>query len=530
MSTLDESKELEILREAVDKAENKNKSRVILSESVKNIITIVEDYITRHQLICYGGTAINNVLPIDDQFYDREVEIPDYDVFSKDPMEDAKNLANLYYQNKYTDVEAKTGVHEGTYKVYVNSIPVADITFLVPEIFDNIIKTSIKVNGILYAPPNFLRMSMYLELSRPDGDVTRWEKILKRLILLNKHFPIKGHKCDSLNFIRSFETGTEEEVQDIYSTVKQTLINQGVVFFGGFAATLYGKYMPRHQRKQLKHNADFDVLSSNPEMTATIIKERLDEKNYKDINIVKHNSIGEIIPEHYQIFVGEETVGIIYQTTACHSYNKIKIGENIIRIATIDTMLSFFLAFIYVDRPYYDHERILCMAQYLFIVQSKNRLKQTGLLKRFSISCYGYQQTFADLRNERLKKFKALKKNMNKEEYNKLFFKYKPDLEAVTKSKKPSNKKNKTLKNKSKEKTDNKKPAKKAKKKAAKKVDKKANKKVAKKANKKQTGGANEVDPVDVDEVDPVDVDDPVDQIGGDSDDREIPMIIGGNW
>ena len=66
--------------------------------------------------------------------------------------------------------------------------------------------------------------------------------------------------------------------------------------------------------------------------------------------------------------------------------------------------------------------------------------------------------------------------------------------------------------------------------KAAKKVDKKANKKVAKKANKKQTGGANEVDPVDVDEVDPVDVDDPVDQIGGDSDDREIPMIIGGNW
>ena len=41
-------------------------------------------------------------------------------------------------------------------------------------------------NKIYYAPPNFLRMSMYLELSRPDGDVSRWEKVLKRLILLNK--------------------------------------------------------------------------------------------------------------------------------------------------------------------------------------------------------------------------------------------------------------------------------------------------------------------------------------------------------
>ena len=41
------------------------------------------------------------------------------------------------------------------------------------------------------------------------------------------------------------------------------------------------------------------------------------------------------------------------------------------------------------------------MAQYLFFVQAKNRLKQTGLLKRFSISCYGYQPTFSDIRNEK---------------------------------------------------------------------------------------------------------------------------------
>ena len=39
--------------------------------------------------------------------------------------------------------------------------------------------------------------------------------------------------------------------------------------------------MPQHQRKQLKHNADFDVLSTDPETTATIIKERLDAKLLK---------------------------------------------------------------------------------------------------------------------------------------------------------------------------------------------------------------------------------------------------------
>jgi len=452
MVDLYEDRELVILRERVDEAENKNKGHVHLTDSIKRMIVLVEDFIKENNLICYGGTAINNILPVDSQFYNRSIEIPDYDVFSKDPLTDAKKLADYFYSHNYTDVEAKSGLHKGTYKIFVNYVPVADITFLVPEIFDNILKSSIKINGILYAPPNFLRMSMYLELSRPDGDVSRWEKILKRLILLNKHYPLIGKGCNSLNFIRSFETGTKYEIKRIYNIVKDTLTSLGVVFLGGYATTLYGKYMPRRKRKQLKNNADFDVLSVEPETTSTILKERLQDEGFNEINIKKHNAIGEIIPEHYQVAVGRETVAIIYKTTACHSYNKIKIGENIVRIATIDTMLNFFLAFIYIDRPYYDHKRILCMAEYLFFVQAKNRLKQRGLLKRFSISCYGYQPTLADIRNEKMKKFKKLVDKKPKE-YNELFFKYSPYKDTKKKKKKPSKKtkgrKSKTLKTKS---------------------------------------------------------------------------------
>jgi hypothetical protein len=33
-------------------------------------------------------------------------------------------------------------------------------------------------------------MSIYLELSRPRGDVSRWKKVYSRLLLLNKHYPI----------------------------------------------------------------------------------------------------------------------------------------------------------------------------------------------------------------------------------------------------------------------------------------------------------------------------------------------------
>ena len=48
------------------------------------------------------------------------------------------------------------------------------------------------------------------------------------------------------------------------------------------------------------------------------------------------------------------------------------------------------------------------MAQFLFDVQEKNRLSQKGLLRRFSITCYGKQKTLEDIRTEKSKQFKKV--------------------------------------------------------------------------------------------------------------------------
>jgi hypothetical protein len=69
-------------------------------------------------------------------------------------------------------------------------------------------------------------------------------------------------------------------------------------------------------------------------------------------------------------------------------------------------MLSFYLAFIYANRLYYDQNRILCMAELLFKVQAKHRLAQKGLLKT---NCYGVQKTLSSIRTEKTNKFSRLK-------------------------------------------------------------------------------------------------------------------------
>jgi uncharacterized membrane protein YgcG len=604
-----DEKELEILRAAVDLVEKKKGAAIIQDPQVKKIISIVEDFIADKKVVCYGGTAINNILPEDAQFYNKDIELPDYDFYSDNALDAAKELADIYYKAGYEDVEAKSGVHHGTYKVFVNFTGIADITQMEPALFKAISRDAIIKKGIRYAPPDFLRMAMYLELSRPDGDVSRWEKVQKRLTLLNKHYPLKGYDCDKIEYQRGFgddvgKTGEisvsrarrsrsrsrsqsrsrsrsvargggsssslkslkrkailtvirkyhslsaylkrlyhtvpshEEELgdfkytveedklthkyrliatyerflgaddtfilysmkatdldkdaetktvdaaipksnakksrsrsrsrsrspspeytvrksnisyksnrekelaeTDVYNIVRNVFIKNNAVFFGGYANILYSRYMPKHQRRIVQKIPDFDILSEDPHDLCEAVVRELTAHKYTGVKYTKHAGVGEVISEHYDIRIGDEVVAFLYKPLACHSYNTIRIhgdgdggagggggggGGESIRIATIDTMLSFYLAFIYADRVYYDVSRILCMSQFLFDVQQHNRLKQTGLLRRFSINCYGKQPTLETMRFEKTKKYEELKEKRESREFEEWFLRYIP--------------------------------------------------------------------------------------------------------
>lgn len=582
-----EEKELEILRDAVDLVEKRKGEKIVQDPKVKEIISIVEKFIADKKLICYGGTAINNILPEDAQFYNKDIELPDYDFYSDNALDCAKELADIYYKAGYEDVEAKSGVHHGTYKVFVNFTGIADITQMEPALFKAISRDAIIKKGIRYAPPDFLRMAMYLELSRPDGDVSRWEKVQKRLTLLNTHYPLKGYDCDKIEYQRGFDGATvsntgeisisrrktrtksstissrartmkrggdgersakahkheairqvmkkykgvdrymkylyhdvtsheetmgdfkyrieedkvthryrliatyermfgkddefvlysmkareldaestpsprpsksrsrdrnsdeklsvdtsqvfysrhhEKELAetDIYNIVRNVFIKNKAVFFGGYANILYSRYMPKQQRRIVQKIPDFDILSEDPRELCEEVVRELTAHKYSGVKYTKHAGVGEVISEHYDIRVGDEVIAFLYKPLACHSYNTIRIhgdgggeGESI-RIATIDTMLSFYLAFIYADRVYYDINRILCMSQFLFDVQQHNRLKQKGLLRRFSINCYGKQPTLESMRFEKTAKYEELKGKHGTREYEEWFLRYIP--------------------------------------------------------------------------------------------------------
>jgi hypothetical protein len=406
--------ELAILRASVDSSEKMQGKQIVKTPEMKKINSILLAFIKKNKCIVYGGTAINAILPKNDQFYEYDFELPDFDFFSPDAMKIAKELADVYSRN-FTEVEARSGIHAGTFKVFVNNYSIADITYLHPELYNSIIKSAIKRNGIMYAPPNFLRQSMYFELSHPISDVSRWEKVLTRLNLLNKNYPVVSKKCEVQ---RHFASTKDEE--KIFAIVHNCLIKNDVVFIGGYANALYSTYT---KSPQIQNIPDFDALSLNPKETISLLQHALKRGGIKS-TIIKHDAIGEITPTHYSISVGGEYVAFIYKPTQCISYNEIIHNGHKMKIGTIDTLLSYYLAFMYADRPYFDENRLLCLSSILFKVQQENRLAQKGLLKRFVLQCYGDQDTIQDIRTKKNKLRRTL--NKHSKQYQELFLKYTP--------------------------------------------------------------------------------------------------------
>jgi hypothetical protein len=407
--------ELTILRASVDSSEKMQGKKIVHTPEMKKINSLLQSFIKKTKCIVYGGTAINAILPKKDQFYEYDYELPDFDFYSPYAFSLAKKLADVYSKHKFTEVEARSGIHEGTYKVFVNNYAIADITYLHPELYNSIIKSVVIRNGIMYAPPNFLRQSMYYELSSPISDVSRWEKVLTRLNLLNKNYPLKTKQCEVQRHLTSPK---DEEL--VFKIVYECLAKNGVVFIGGYANAMYTTYT---SAPVIQNIPDFDALSIHPKKTVDLLQQALKKAGLRS-TIKKHDAIGEITPIHYSVSVDGDYVAFIYEPNQCISYNEIMNRGHKIKIGTIDTLLSYYLAFTYADREYFDENRLLCLSAILFKVQHENRLAQKGLLKRFVLKCYGNQENIQDVRTRNNKLRKTLSKHSKL--YQQLFLKYDP--------------------------------------------------------------------------------------------------------
>ena len=439
---------IEYLKNSIKYNETFKKKKNKFERVNEDILNVVEKFIIDNKLICYGGTAINNILPKKEQFYNYKIDIPDYDFFSYDAIKHTKELCNILSFNKNVYyVEGKNSFFEGTYKVFVNYVAVADITQVSDNFYNYLLKKNIKRNHIFYTPLHFLRMSLHQELARPTGDISRWEKIYTRLNILNKYYPIiTKNKTITLS-----DKILDKNYKDIYNTLNDHFISKKYIFCNFFIMlNTFKKYLNNYNdlTKKIKNTNDFFIIYTDNLNIS--INEINDLK--LNIKIIKEKSQYKFVDNYIKILYNETVIGYLFQTDSCLSYNKIKYNKKNILVGNIDTILHLYFILLLIEEYPINKTSILYVINLLYsiiinydniISKYKTHKKIPNKLKRFNLPCYGIQDDKEEILKKRNKKYHKYKYNKKSEEYIKTFFKYIPTI----KTNKNNNRFNKTRKN-----------------------------------------------------------------------------------
>lgn len=361
-------------------------------------LDIVENFIRKRKRICYGGTAINAILPASLQFYDSEKDLPDYDFFTPDAESDLTELVKLLQEAGYSEIHQRFGVHEGTFKLMVNYIPIADCTQLEKSLFKILSERAIRKNGVFYCDPDFLKMMMYLELSRPRGEVERWSKVYERLLLLNHAFPMKP-KCKELPRAPDVDLEVREQILDF-------LIEKNRILIGAEVAALYSfslqarEFRPPGIQWFFRNGGAVVFLTPDLLQDSLALRNRLG-KETTEVEVIK--GVQEMIPDRIYLRSGKRIVAILLEEKACHSFNTLELqNRKKIQIGSPDTLITLYLMLhIFTKDEVRLGYSIQCLCQRLIDMSREMRKQRKPYFPPFSISCSGYQKGFSTLLRER---------------------------------------------------------------------------------------------------------------------------------
>jgi hypothetical protein len=428
-------KQIDIIKQASETAQKKIDYASAHDDNIILAIDVVEDFLKKKHRLCYGGQAINAHLPAKYKFYDPEFSIPDYDFFSPNQDADIITLTRDLKKAGFTEISVREGMHEGTIKVYVDFIPVADMTAIDPKLYRILSKREYKLDGISYLDANTLRMLMYLELSRPRGEVRRWEKVFERLSLFNEFVPSNPCRINREIFRGSLSYQQTQYIIDF-------IVENKRIFAGANLLEFYD-----HALKHSKQQKNWIFSSKKPILffstdSAADAKLLQSELNYlltekatsggnlnsgktgtnpvatlkkEPITIKTFSSKGvDIIPSMKVIVQGSKSLVFIIDQNACSSYFNIPINDGkIMRIASMDTLITLYFGLGLVDNKYFDMGSMECLANELVQISIKARENPEAFVFPFiSIKCTGHQTSLPSLIRAKVKRITQKKQEL----------------------------------------------------------------------------------------------------------------------
>ena len=402
------------LETAVQAAEGRIAYENAHNEKLLLALDTIRLFLKEKKRVCYGGTAMNAILPRNLQFYNPEIDLPDYDFFTPDIEADIDIIVKKLRDAGFDDVYHKVGIHEGTKKILVNFTPVADITAISHNIYNVFLKRAYVRNGIHYTDPDILRMMMYLEISRPKGMVSRWEKVFDRLQLINKMFPpaVPRGRTTRKARMTSIPAPVSNQLFDYCIENQRTIISGPLDEF--YSRVIYGQ---PHMNLIEHHRGVVGFLSPSAKEDALVLQRELG--GHPTVQTFLHETKDEVVPNYVVLRQKGLPVAIIIEEVACHALLNFpaKDGRNI-AIASLDTLITMYYTFsIFTNTAKTFFPQINQKIAKFVQLSERNRGLVNPHIPSFPLSCKGYQKGYSTLLREKFHRIQREKRALSKKAY-----------------------------------------------------------------------------------------------------------------
>ena len=369
----------------------------------KDLFDDVKNFIIDKRLVLYGGTALNEILPEKYKFYPKQL-LPDYDFFSHNAKSHAQELADILNKKGYNYIEVKPGLHHGTYKVYAEFLPVADITQIDKDIYENLVdhsdmnlKNEQSDFQLIVSPYPFLKWSLYLELSK-IGSTHRWQKLFPRYVAVNHVYKFDQPR-ESKHPLK-MDSPLLNTVTSLFKTFIKT---KKYPVVGSFGMNLH---MGLPYKDEYNPFTAFEIMTTD--LNKTLEELKITYKVIKGIQLYlvwPKKPFSTFMANRCTVMAkikGEGEIGLckLYEVTdVCYCVKHIKGFV----VGTVDAILQYMYASYMkseILQTDYSKEKLLYLSKEILILETFIDTKIKHKSKRLSLECYGKEKSLLDIRKE----------------------------------------------------------------------------------------------------------------------------------
>ena len=378
-------------------------------EKYKHLFNEAIRYIKSKHVLLYGGMAMNDLFSKKDKIYADDV-LPDIDIFSENGKKQADEIVKYFVKKGFNKLTTSytEALHAGTYKVFIDSVQVFDITTISKRAFKRLKENSVRGDsGIPVVNPQFLRLSLHMIMSQ-SHDARRWSKVFKRLLTFYKYYPPKECKLSSSEKITNSDSFTklhhipEELIINTYKFLEDTPyilfgINEITAYLKNYSGKRSNIYLPPNSRVA---PVQMLVQGNILEVAHALVK----HLNTHSLAISEVFKEDEFIPDHIIIKYKSHPCIEIYNTPVCMTY----VEYNKIKIASIHTILRMYLSMVLSTYNHFETENhsLECLVNVLSTIQQKMSGSRKKIFQQLIEQCYGPFVGIVSLRRERVLRMK----------------------------------------------------------------------------------------------------------------------------